>query len=344
MTNNPKSHSRINRVVTQFQPHSDYQPLSTIGIGTFGAVFLAKDKQDKKVAIKKVCLDPHFKNRELDLVEKLDHPNCLRYITHYTTNEGKNNDLYLHLVTEYLPGSLSSFLTHSPFPPPIFVKTFGYQLFASLAYLHHFGVCHRDIKPSNVLVNPETGELQLCDFGSAKFLRSDEISVSYIATRSYRAPELLLDCPIYTTAIDVWAAGCVLCEMFLQGKQMFTGMNNNELMNCISRTIGAPKQAEIDSYVHKKKYAYLGPRPGNLRDALPKWVPPEFANLLDTIFVYTPAKRATAADCMKHPFFADLFEADTKLPNGAPLPAYFAKIRTPEEMFRNFPNGPIPPR
>ena len=339
-----KSHSRINRVVTFLQPHPDYKSTKTIGIGTFGAVFLATASDGRQVAIKKVCLDPHFKNRELDLVEKLHHPNCLEYITHYKTREGKHKDLYLHLVTGYLPGSLSSFLSNQPFPPPIYVKTFGYQLFAALAYLHEHGVCHRDIKPSNVLVNPDTGELQICDFGSAKFLRPDEVSVSYIATRSYRAPELLLDCPNYTTAVDVWAAGCVLCEMFLSGRQLFYGANNNELMNCIAKTIGAPKQADIDTYTHKKKYAYLGPKPGNIADALPKWAPPEFVNLMEKIFVYAPASRATATDCMRHPFFADLFTGDVKLPGDHRLPEYFSKIKTPEDMFKNYPDGPTPPQ
>lgn len=344
MTNAPKSHSRINRTVTQLQPNSDYKALSTIGIGTFGAVFLAVDSNNQQVAIKKVCLDPHFKNRELDLVEKLKHPNCLHYRKHYTTREGKNNDLYLHLVTDYLPQSLSSFLSHTPFPPPIYVKVFGYQMFSALAYLHQHGVCHRDIKPSNVLVDANTGDMQLCDFGSAKFLRPDEVSVSYIATRSYRAPELLLDCQFYTTAIDIWAAGCVLCEMFLQGRQLFGGANNNELMNCISRTIGAPKQVDIDTYVHKRKYAYLGPRPGKINDALPHYVPPEFIDLMTKIFVYAPAKRATAADCMRHPFFADLFVEGTKLPNNVDLPKCLETMRTPEEMLRNYPDGPVPPK
>lgn len=338
-----KSRSRINPIITQLQPNDHYKVSSTIGVGTFGAVFLAVDENGKQVAIKKVCLDPHFKNRELDIVEKLHHPNCLRYISHYTTREGMNKDLYLHLVTDYLPGTLSSFMSHTPFPPPIYVKVFGYQLFAALAYLHHHGVCHRDIKPSNILVDAKTGEACLCDFGSAKFLKPDEVSVSYIATRGYRAPELLLDCPNYTTAIDIWSAGCVLCEMFMQGRQLFIGSNNNELMNCIAKTIGAPKQADIDTYTHKKKYAYLGPRPGNIRDVLPKWIPPEFANLMDTIFVYAPGKRATAVDCMKHPFFADLFTDDAKLPNGVGLPSYFDKIRYPEAMFTNYPEGPTPP-
>ena len=62
------------------------------------------------------------------------------------------------------------------------------------------------------------------------------------------------------------------------------------------------------------------------------------------IFVYAPAKRATAADCMRHPFFADLFVEGTKLPNNVDLPKILETMRTPEEMLRNYPDGPVPPK
>jgi serine/threonine protein kinase len=89
-------------------------------------------------------------------------------------------------------------------PPPVpYVKVFGFQFFSALAYRRAHEVCHRDIKSSDVLVDHVSGCVQLCDFGSAKFLRRDEPSVFYIATRCYRAPELLFECLCYNTAIDV---------------------------------------------------------------------------------------------------------------------------------------------
>lgn len=76
-----------------------------------------------------------------------------------------------------------------------------YQLFRSLAYIHSLGICHRDIKPQNLLLNPETGILKLCDFGSAKTLIKGEPNVSYICSRYYRAPELIFGAIDYTTKI-----------------------------------------------------------------------------------------------------------------------------------------------
>lgn len=81
------------------------------------------------------------------------------------------------------------------------VQLYMYQLFRSLAYIHSLGICHRDIKPQNLLLDPETGVLKLCDFGSAKHLVKGEPNVSYICSRYYRAPELIFGAIDYTTKI-----------------------------------------------------------------------------------------------------------------------------------------------
>lgn len=88
--------------------------------------------------------------------------------------------------------------------PILEVKLYIYQLFRSLAYIHSQGICHRDIKPQNLLLDPTTGVLKLCDFGSAKILVESEPNVSYICSRYYRAPELIFGATNYTTKIGKW--------------------------------------------------------------------------------------------------------------------------------------------
>lgn len=88
--------------------------------------------------------------------------------------------------------------------PILEVKLYIYQLFRSLAYIHSQGICHRDIKPQNLLLDPSTGVLKLCDFGSAKILVENEPNVSYICSRYYRAPELIFGATNYTTKIGMY--------------------------------------------------------------------------------------------------------------------------------------------
>lgn len=94
--------------------------------------------------------------------------------------------------TVHVPGKL--------IPPHRFQQA-NEQLLRSLAYIHSVGICHRDIKPQNLLLNPATGILMLCDFGSAKILVQGEPNVSYICSRYYRAPELIFGATNYTTNI-----------------------------------------------------------------------------------------------------------------------------------------------
>ena len=82
-----KSVPHITEETTVLLPEYGFTAVETIGIGTFGAVFLVTDNKGNQYALKKVCLDPNFKNRELEIVSSLYHPNCLRYITHYITKE-----------------------------------------------------------------------------------------------------------------------------------------------------------------------------------------------------------------------------------------------------------------
>ena len=109
-------------------------------------------------------------------------------------------------------------------------------------------VMHRDIKPQNLLVDPTCHILKVCDFGSAKKVVTDpedvKGSVPYICSRYYRAPELMFGSKTYGTAIDIWAAGCVIAEM-LHGDVLFKGeMAHSQLIEVIKK-LGSPTEEQI---------------------------------------------------------------------------------------------------
>lgn len=102
---------------------------------------------------------------------------------------------------------------------------FIYQTLRALKAMHSANVLHRDLKPSNLLLNANC-DLKVCDFGLARSAASSDdnsgFMTEYVATRWYRAPEIMLTFKEYTKAIDVWSVGCILAEM-LNGKPLFPG-------------------------------------------------------------------------------------------------------------------------
>jgi len=168
-----------------------YTNCKVIGNGSFGVVFQAKlvsesEKSGDDIAIKKVLQDKRFKNRELQIMRLVSHPNVVDLKAFFYSNGDKKDEVYLNLVLEYVPETVYRASRHyaklkQPMPM-LQIKLYMYQLLRSLAYIHSVGICHRDIKPQNLLLNPATGVLKLCDFGSAKILVAGEPNVSYICS------------------------------------------------------------------------------------------------------------------------------------------------------------------
>lgn len=185
-----------------------YSSDKVAGNGTFGVVYQAViPETGEKVAIKKVFQDNRYKNRELELMKDLFHPNIVALRHSFFTPGTNPNEVYLNLVMEYVPDTLYRIIrnyarAHESMPL-IYIKLYSYQLLRSIGYCHIRGICHRDIKPQNLLVDPATLQLKLCDFGSAKRLVRGEPNIAYICSRYYRAPELILGATDYNTMIDV---------------------------------------------------------------------------------------------------------------------------------------------
>ena len=116
------------------------------------------------------------------------------------------------------------------------VRMFGHQLLQALRVLRSCGVVHGDVKPDNILVSEGMGDVAVCDFGSASLVTECEVT-PYLVSRFYRAPEVILGCQ-YDAAIDLWAVGCVLYELYT-GQILFHGASNNDMLYQVIRVKGA---------------------------------------------------------------------------------------------------------
>lgn len=299
--------------------------ITKIGEGAFGTVLQANLKnaipnQTNDVwfgpfAIKKVPAQTEYKSRELQILKQTNHPNIvsLKYFYNYP-NKDDNNRIYQHLAMECLPCNLQSeikrYYLNKSILPTDQIKIYTFQIARAMNYLHSFDICHRDIKPSNILINPDTLLLKICDFGSAKKLESNQPSVSYICSRYYRAPELIVGCCLYTTKIDIWGLGCVMGEMYM-GKPVFQGQEPMLQLREISKLLGPPSE----EFIYESNPNYHGPMYSNklFSTDLDTRYENVFANaqkdaldLLMKILVYEPNGRLSPMEIMSDSYFDNI--------------------------------------
>jgi glycogen synthase kinase 3 beta len=299
-----------------------------VGHGSFGVVVRAtvQEKEGETVAIKKVLQDKRYKNRELQIMQQIAHPNIVELKNNFYTNGDKADEVYLNLVLEFVPDTVYRVSRHytklKQTLPYIYTKLYTYQILRALSYIHSLGICHRDIKPQNLLLDPNSGVLKLCDFGSAKMLVKGEPNVAYICSRYYRAPELIFGSTTYTTAIDIWSVGCVLAELLL-GQPLFPGESGVDQLVEIIKVLGTPTKEEIQAMnptYTEYKFPQIKGHPWS--KVFKSRTPPEAIDLVGKLLSYTPTDRYTALEACSHPFFDELRDPNTILPNNKPLPPH----------------------
>ncbi|KAI0513996.1 hypothetical protein KFK09_010028 [Dendrobium nobile] len=305
-----------------------YMAERVVGTGSFGVVFKAKCLETSKtVAIKKVLQDKRYRNRELQIMQLLAHPNVVQLYHHFFSTTEKD-ELYLNLVLEYVSETICRLSKHyfriNQHMPLIYIRLYSYQICRALAYVHDVvGVCHRDIKPQNLLVNPHTHQLKLCDFGSAKKLVQGEPNISYICSRYYRAPELIFGATEYTTAIDMWSVGCVLAELLL-GQPLFPGDSAVDQLVEIVKVLGTPTTEEIKCMnPNYTEFRFPQIKRHSWSKVFNKRMPPDAVDFISKLLQYSPKLRLTALEACAQPFFDELRDPNTSLPDGRPLPPLF---------------------
>ncbi|CAJ1416146.1 unnamed protein product [Effrenium voratum] len=246
-------HPQLHPTVQVAQPWEEaagprYQTLCVLGRGSFGTVCKATEVRSRKtVAIKTVAFNGA--GRELEVLRHLNgSPNVVHLLGVFEGSDPEAKTL--NFVLEYIEDTLGRIIKHHRQQGTEmdfqFVRIYLYQLLRGLGSLCREGVVHRDIKPANLLVDPTSYTLKVCDFGTAKWVSNNEVSQAYVCSRFYRAPELILSARDHTTAVDMWAAGCVLGEMLLH-QPLFAGKDGIDQLFKIMEILGTPTPQQLYS-------------------------------------------------------------------------------------------------
>ncbi|TRZ02982.1 hypothetical protein DNTS_004985 [Danionella cerebrum] len=224
-----------------------YQSLSPVGSGAYGSVCSSLDsKTGLRVAVKKLSRPfqsiIHAKRtyRELRLLKHMKHENVIGLLDVFSpaTTIEEFNDVYL--VTHLMGADLNNIVKCQKLTDD-HVQFLIYQILRGLKYIHSADIIHRDLKPSNLAVN-EDCELKILDFGLAR-LTDDEMT-GYVATRWYRAPEIMLNWMHYNMTVDIWSVGCIMAEL-LTGRTLFPGTDHINQLQQIMRLTGTPPASLI---------------------------------------------------------------------------------------------------
>uniref|UniRef100_A0A8C2SPE0 Cyclin-dependent kinase 2 n=1 Tax=Coturnix japonica TaxID=93934 RepID=A0A8C2SPE0_COTJA len=232
------------------------------------------------------------------------HPSCRLLDVIHTENK-------LYLVFEFLHQDLKKFMDASSLGGialPL-IKSYLFQLLQGLAFCHAHRVLHRDLKPQNLLINAD-GAIKLADFGLARAFGVPVRTYTHeVVTLWYRAPEILLGCKYYSTAVDIWSLGCIFAEMVTR-RALFPGDSEIDQLFRIFRTLGTPDEASWPGVTALPDYKPSFPKWA--RQDLGKVVPPldeEGRKLLAQMLHYDPNKRISAKAALGHPFFRDVTRA-----------------------------------
>ncbi|KAJ2915454.1 hypothetical protein MD484_g4944, partial [Candolleomyces efflorescens] len=190
------------------------------------------------------------------------------------------------------------------------VQYFLYQILRGMKFIHSAGVIHRDLKPGNLLVNADC-ELKICDFGLSRGYDAapDENATrltEYVATRWYRAPEIMLAFPRYNTAIDVWSIGCILAELLL-GKPLFKGKDYVDQLNKILDVLGSPEERIIKKIGSDRAQAYVRSLPFKKTIPFRRIFPTVDSQALDVMtkmLAFDPSDRLDVYQALEHPWLA----------------------------------------
>ncbi|CAK56204.1 unnamed protein product (macronuclear) [Paramecium tetraurelia] len=305
MSNQNDQHSNVEEHILKLYDIHDFK-----GKGAYGIVWKATDKQTKQqVALKKVfdafqnSTDAQRTFREVCFLQQLtEHENIVKLLKVIPAENQKD----LYMVFEYMETDLHKVI-RAGLLRPLHMQYIIYQLLKCLKFIHSGELIHRDLKPSNLLIDSDC-KVKVADFGLARSVGKSEnlnelpIMTEYVATRWYRAPEILLGSHSYSKSVDMWSVGCILGEMIL-GKAIFSGASTLNQIEKIIELIGRPKQEDLEQMNAPLASQVLDGISMQKRKSFAGFFPnatPDFIDFIRQCLDWNPLKRMKIEEALKH--------------------------------------------
>jgi len=255
----------------------------------------------------------------------------------------------VYLVTGLLETDLHQVIASNQELTDKHVQYFLYQILRGVKHVHSANVLHRDLKPSNLLVNSDCS-LKICDFGMARVAASAfivnqtgeggeklPVMTEYVATRWYRAPEVILSWKHYTLAIDMWSVGCIFAEL-LGRKPLFQGRDYMHQINRIIEIMGTPTYEDlmaIHNLAARQYIQTMGNTPGISLQKIYPIATPLALDLLSRMLAFNPEKRLTVQEALAHPYLAALHDPAEEPIAPPPFNFDFENANLTEEAYRD---------
>uniref|UniRef100_A0A8C6PJ50 Cyclin-dependent kinase 15 n=1 Tax=Nothobranchius furzeri TaxID=105023 RepID=A0A8C6PJ50_NOTFU len=300
----------------EFGAAQSYLSLEKLGEGVFASVYKGISRiNGQLVALKVIRMKkeegvPFTAIREASLLKRLKHANIVLLHDIIHTRET------LTLVFEYVVsttadnwGATDKSISWTELN--ILLQIFMFQLLRALSYIHGRRILHRDLKPHNLLIS-YLGELKLADFGLArsKSIPSQTFS-SAVVTLWYRPPDVLLGSTDYSTALDMWGAGCIFIEM-LQGSPAFAGGTDElEQLQIIWKVLGVPSEDNwpgVSLLPNYRPEQILHSEPKQFRNVWKRLdqLPSKTEDLVQKMLKVVPMMRVSAQEALQHLYFSTL--------------------------------------
>ena len=247
--------------------------------------------------------------REIMFLQEFSHDNIIKLLDVIPSQ----NDQDIYLIFEHMDIDLYH-LVKQDILKKHQQQFIIYQIAKALKYLHSAELLHRDIKPSNILIDVEC-RVKLCDFGLVRSLDRNEeedaiVMTEYVATRWYRAPEILMRSQCYTKGVDIWSFGCLIAEM-VKGRPLFPGVSTIDQLERVVAWTGIPKKSDIEALGSDAGLSMLENLNGLKLKGKQESLHSDDKMLLDLVnrmLQFNPRKRISIEEVLKHPYLEDFHD------------------------------------